>query len=178
METSDTAVKEELIGRIKFLVDKLSAGYIHPCSVQDIKKKLMELPVEHLSGIRRVRLSCQKNAGADASYFEGTIKIYAVPEDMKFVYHFRPPEVMQREYSKFGARWEKLGDCWYCYWRLENFKKFILDHVLLHELGHHVDAFHAMRQSAGRERFAETYAIAQETKIREESETSKRPKYY
>ncbi|MDQ7824208.1 MAG: hypothetical protein RDV48_15505 [Candidatus Eremiobacteraeota bacterium] len=156
------------IARIKFVVDRLPEGYIYPCTIQDIKEVLMEIPVENTNGIKRIRLSHQKVTNADASYCDGTITIYSIPRDFKFIYHEKPPDSMIREYSRFGARWEVLGEHWYCYWRMEHFRKYILEHVLLHELGHHSDDFHSLRRSYGKEKFAERFALSLENKLKQE----------
>lgn len=153
------------IAQIKFLADRLPDGFMYPCNVSDIKKILSELPTEHLSGIKRIRLSAQKMTSADASYCDGTISIYAVPKDLKFIYSEKPPDSILREYGRFGARWEMLGNNWYCYWKSEGYKKYILEHVLIHEIGHHIDDYLSMRRSYGKEKFAEQYALDIENKL-------------
>jgi hypothetical protein len=158
----------QAIEKIKFVIDKLPEGYIFPCSIAEIRKSLMEIPTEHLSGIKRIRLSGQKVTNADASYIDGTINIYAIPRDLKFIFTEKPPESLLKEYSRFGARWEVLGENWYCYWRLDSFKKYILEHVLFHELGHHIDDFLSLRRSFGKEKFAERYALNLENKLKNE----------
>ncbi|MGV8125450.1 MAG: hypothetical protein AB9903_19605 [Vulcanimicrobiota bacterium] len=163
---SDENSRSAAIALIKFVVDKLPGGYTFPCSVQEIKKVLQEIPLEHLNGIKRIRLSAQKVTLADASYIDGTINIYAVPRDLKFLYTEKPPESILREYSRFGARWDKLGDAWYCYWKLDHYKRYILEHVLFHELGHHIDDFHSERRSFGKEKFAERYALDLENRLK------------
>lgn len=166
--TSDENLRLKAISQIKFVVDRLPEGYTYPCSISEIKQILARIPIEHLKGIKRIRLSAQKAANADASYFNGTINIYSIPMDMKFIFPEKPPEAIVREYSRFGARWEVLGEHWYCYWRPESFKKYILEHVLFHELGHHIDDYLSLRRSFGKEKFAERYALNLEKKIRNE----------
>lgn len=166
--TEDENYRISAIAQIKFVADKLPDGYIYPCTVQDIKNILMEIPLEHLDGIKRIRLSSQKVTNADASYNNGTINIYAVPRDLKFIFMEKPPESIVKEYSRFGAKWEVLGESWYCYWKQDNFKKYILEHVLFHELGHHIDDYLSLRGRLGKEKFAERYALNLEKKIRQE----------
>ncbi len=122
----------------------------------------MLLPEEHLNGLKRIRLSGQKGINADASYIDGIITIYAVPSDFKNIYMIKPQEKVIRVCTRFGARWENIGDCWYCYWKMEQYKKYILHHVLLHEIGHHMDDHHKQRGSNGKETFAENYAFEME----------------
>jgi hypothetical protein len=158
--------RNKVLDGIKFVVDKLPDGYAFPCTSGEIKNALQKIPVEHLNGIKRIKLSAQKMVNADASYIDGTINIYAVPRDLKFVFGEKPPDSMTKEYSRFGARWEILGNQWYCYWKPENFKKYILEHVLFHELGHHIDDHLSLRRSFGKEKFAELYALDLENRLK------------
>jgi hypothetical protein len=162
----DEKSRNKALAEIKFVVDKLPDGYIFPCTTGDIKRALQGIPNDHLKGIKRIKLSAQKTVNADASYIDGTINIYAIPRDLKFIFAEKPPESMLKEYSRFGARWEMLGNQWYCYWRPENFKKYILEHVLYHELGHHIDDHLSLRRSHGKEKFAELYALDLENKLK------------
>jgi hypothetical protein len=95
----------------------------------------------------------------DASYREGTIMVYAVPDDFKFSWPFHPGNEFMQECARWGARWQKLGREWYCYWDRENYGRYVLDHVLLHEIGHHMDDYHRRRTGDSVERFAERYAL-------------------
>jgi len=135
---------------------------VHPCTIAQVKQKLAALPAEDLLGIRRIRLSAAKMEMVDAMYHEGTITIYAVPESFKFSYPCHPGDSFISESTRWGARWQRLGGEWYCYWDKERYGRYILDHVLLHEIGHHQDDFHRRRTGEGIEKFAERYALQAE----------------
>ncbi len=150
---------------IRFIKDKVPQGYVYPCSVKEIKEVIAKLPPEHLEGLKRIRLSYQKDANADASYIDGTITIYAIPHDFKQIFSIRPPDAVIKEHSRFGAIWRKIGMSWYCYWQHGLYKDYILKHVLLHELGHHMDEYHMRRGQEGREKFAEKYALQMGSRI-------------
>ena len=147
---------------IQFIKDKLPSDLIYPCSIKEIKDVLLKLPPNHIDGIKRIRLSCQKNINADASYIEGIITIYAIPREFKFAYNYKPSDKTMREYAKYGAKWESIGNYWFCYWKNELYKNYILYHVLLHEIGHHMDEHHKSRGSLSKEAFAENYATEME----------------
>jgi hypothetical protein len=38
----------------------------------------------------------------------------------------------------FGMQVEQIGTRWYCRWDREDWRRFALEHVLPHEIGHHV----------------------------------------
>lgn len=147
---------------IQFIKDRLPHGLSYPCSIKEIKDILLKLPPEHINGIKRIRLSGQKGINADASYQGRTITIYAIPSEFKFVYNYKPSEKTIRGYSKYGAIWENIGNYWFCYWKNEHYKNYILYHVLLHEIGHHMDEYHKSRGSLSKEAFADNYAIEME----------------
>ena len=63
-------------------------------------------------------------------------------------------------------RLEQVGSRWLCRWRAEDMRRFVLEHVLLHEIGHHVYWKERARLGlvarlalAVREQFAEAYAL-------------------
>jgi hypothetical protein len=143
---------------IQYIKDKLPEGMTYPCSVKEIKDIILKLPAHHVEGIKRIRLSAQRGINADASYVDGIITIYAVPSEFKLIYPIKPTDREMQEYCRFGAKWENMGEYWFCYWKPEQFRDYILYHVLLHEIGHHMDEHHKKRSSAGKESFAENYA--------------------
>ncbi len=66
---------------------------------------------------------------------------------------------------QFGMTVERHGSRYTCAWSADNLRRFILEHVLLHEVGHHV--YHLQRRERGlpyhpntveSEQFAEAYA--------------------
>jgi hypothetical protein len=138
-------------------VDKLPEGYVHPCTVKEIKQKLKTLPPEHLEGLKRIRLAFRKSTPADAQYNEGTITIFAVPKN--FIIRDAFDHKYVEEQKRFGARVKKVGRFHYetC-WRPEDYKAYILNHVLLHEIGHHIDWYSDQHWQKRCEEFAENYA--------------------
>jgi hypothetical protein len=48
---------------------------------------------------------------------------------------------------EYGMRIEQRGSRWYSVWSFETLRRFVLEHVLLHEIGHHV--FHRDRAERG-----------------------------
>ena len=153
---------------------QLSPGWIYPCTVEDIRRGLEQLPEEDLEGLWAVGLVCstRKYHSANARYLVGEkpcIHIYSYPETLAYKL---PPYVRHRDIEHglcverdFGMRLEPVGSRWWCHWDAEDLRRFIVQHVLPHEVGHHVS--HQTRSSGGLERcpgtgaceqFAEAYA--------------------
>lgn len=63
-------------------------------------------------------------------------------------------------FELFGVVFEKRKGDWFCYFTEKQAKAFMLLHIFLHELGHHVDKLRSKNQNAmlGGEEFAEKYA--------------------
>ncbi len=152
----------------------LPFGWLYPCSLQDIASSLSRLPIHDLEGLWAVGLvpSTQKENTADARYFSGekpTIHVYSYRETLNYK---QPPHVKQGDIEQglaiemaYGMCLEMVGRRWICQWSRDNLRRFILDHVLIHEIGHHV--FHQQRlkqkltaspSARLREQFAEDYA--------------------
>ena len=70
-----------------------------------------------------------------------------------------------RSIPSLGMQVEKVGGRWYCRWSAEDLRLFMLEHVLIHEVGHHVQCTQRQRQGVDpwpsrrvSEQFAEAYA--------------------
>jgi len=63
-------------------------------------------------------------------------------------------------FDKIGVSYDKKGDGFICYFTESTAKAFMLMHIFLHELGHHVDKMRSKNQNRmkGGELFAENYA--------------------
>jgi hypothetical protein len=160
---------------IEIFERQLLPGWVYPCTVEDIRHQLTTLPAEDLEGLGSVGLipSTRKNCSANGRYWGGLpptrISLYSYHESLRYKQPAgtRPGDLdwglsVERE---FGMHVEKVGSRWFCQWSAENLRLFILEHVLIHEVGHHVQ--HMQRRRAGlwsdpgrqvKEQFAEAYA--------------------
>ena len=134
----------------------ITGRWVYPCSVDDIRLRLLDFHTEDLSGLWAVGLvpSTHKSATCNAKYFGGNkpvIHIYSYPDTLRF----RQPAsitlaradrglVIEKEY---GMRLEQRVTRVECVWEAEDLRAFILDYVLAHEIGHHVS--YRARSSAG-----------------------------
>jgi hypothetical protein len=152
----------------------LLPGWVYPCTLEEIHEQLAQVPAADLEGLQAVGLvpSTRKDWKANARYSGGdepVILIYSFAEDLVYKH---PPHVRRGDLERglgmelaFGMEIERMGARWFCRWHPENWRRFILEHVLLHEIGHHVQHMqrrrdgHSAELSVGvKEQFAEAYA--------------------
>ena len=160
--------------RIAFFEEPIPPGWVYPCSTVDLRRCLTRLPPRDLAGLEAVGLAAatRKDCSANGRYFSWprpTIRIYSWPESLAFK---MPPHTRQGQVEpwlavelEFGMRIERIGGRYHCRWHADNLRRFILEHVLLHEVGHHVSARERMLSGHGRrlrthvsEQLAEHYA--------------------
>jgi hypothetical protein len=150
------------IGRmahISFIKDPLPKGYVYPCTLEDIREKLKSLPPGMLQRVASIHLCNQvkMNPGVDAQIADGHIRIYPVPEKYRWCYGARKPNpACAQERLEFGAYWQKIDGAWYLCWDKDSLKDYILNHILLHEIGHSLDTVY-YGTSRG-EKIAEAFA--------------------
>ena len=158
---------------------QLCSGWVYPCTEEDIRQKLTQIPSEDLEGLAAIGLvpelfNSRHNYGT--YYWENkyecrpTIHIPAWREHLSFK---QKPQVSRGEVYAFcavelsyGMQLTQTGDRWLCQWCKESSRAFIRDHVLLHEVGHHACHLKRLRQGLNAcpgtrvcEQYAEDYAL-------------------
>lgn len=70
-------------------------------------------------------------------------------------------------FDRLGIRYRKIQDGYYCEFNSDQIRAYQLLHVLLHELGHHVDRMRtkSKNQAARGEQFAESFAFEHEKQM-------------
>ena len=148
------------IAKVQYIVDPLPKDYVYPCSIEDIRKKLEELPSRMLRNLSVIHLCNQvkMNPGVDAHIYDGTyIRIYPVPDKFRWNYGKKKPNpAFAQERLEFGAYWQKIDNEWFLCWDKDSLRDYILNHVLLHEIGHSLDDVHYGTDKG--ERLAEAFA--------------------
>lgn len=154
--------------------EALAEGNIYPCTLSDISQVLDRLPSKYLEELNGVGFTpssrYHKNANAIYDYKSHTIIIYPYPSSLRYKQprHISFSDAINCMHIEiaFGMRVEKHGARVECVWEADNLKRFILCHVLLHELGHHV--YYLQRKNDGyryepithvHEQFAEDFAL-------------------
>lgn len=154
----------------------LLPGWVYPCTVQDIRHQLEMLPAADLEGLWAVGLvpSTRRHCSANGRYYyypggRPIIHLLSYPETLTYK---QPAGTRRGDIGTglvierhFGMRVEKIGSRWYCQWTAEDLRRFALEHVLIHEVGHHVQCMQRRRQGLPAwpsqrvsEQFAEAYA--------------------
>lgn len=161
---------------IRYFEEPLVPGWVYPCTLDEMKDVLSRLPEADLEGLAAVGLhaSTKKRWAANAQYdyrkAGSRITLWSIQDT--FRYRLDPnikrgplTRFLVRE-MEFGARLVEAGARFEVVWGLEEYRDFMLYHVLLHEVGHHVHFSHQARagHKTGRlshnfkEQFAEAYA--------------------
>ena len=165
---------------MKFFERPLLPNYVYPCSLDEIQQALTQLPEQDLAGLEAIGLvpATRKDGSAYARYFvkpKSAIYIYSITATLLFkqpsTVKLSDIEIGLADALEYGLQVQTSGSRWICQWRREDLNRFILGHVLPHEVGHHV--FHQQRLKEGtekqasfqvREQFAEHYALRHKLK--------------
>jgi hypothetical protein len=152
-----------------------TSSQVYPCTVEELQTQLTRFSRADLVGLSSVGLTPQTNQDrlTNARYFfgqEGRIVIYSYPFDLtvKLPTSIRRAHITQGFSTElsFGMKVESVGARQICRWDDDDLRRFILEHVLPHEIGHHV--YHRQRMERGyefqpgtaaSEQFAESYAL-------------------
>ncbi|MCL2623681.1 MAG: hypothetical protein FWD31_08460 [Planctomycetaceae bacterium] len=155
--------------KISIYVRPLQEDFIRPYNVADVEKTLRSVPIPFLKGIGRIILlggTKKQNQTAWSKMFRygaycewGWIALTAYPRRMMTLDHDGPIQPHhQHEYQRtFTKTWQE-GDKWYVKFDEESLKRFYLQDVLIHEIGHHVDWCRRKHWRDVTEEFAEWFA--------------------
>ena len=156
----------------------LPDGWVYPCTLDDIRQQLALVPEQDTEGLLAVGLAAPKR---EDRRYHGTywywgwrmktpvIHLYAWPTSLAFKTrrHYSVGEAARcfAVELSYGMRTGRAGSRLLCHWEPECLRRYIGEHVLLHEIGHHVQR--RQRLQAGltafpghiaSEQFADDYA--------------------
>lgn len=145
---------------------RLNPQFLMPVTPEEIRRKLNSLPTHFLKGLKGVILlggtSKQlKTAGGNLSCFGAycyeVIFLFPIPtKQLTTCCVTLPPPHIKKDYEKAGAVYFFKNQKWHRYFSKDALKTFYLNDVLVHELGHHVDAH--TKNDSDAERYAEWFA--------------------
>ena len=159
---------------IRLFEKALPEGWVYPCTLEDLREQLLRLPLDDLRGLHAIGLaaSTRRDHAANGRYCFGpapVIRLYSFPTDLRYKLPARTRsseiECGLAVEQVYGLQVERVGSRYYLHWETSDLRRFILEHVLPHEVGHHV--YHTRRREAGyvfrpgtaeSEQFAEAYA--------------------
>lgn len=161
--------------KVRLFEEVICDGWVYPCSLEDISNRLLHLPEADLIGLWAVGLAAatRRDCWANGRYrfsARPAIRLYSYP--VTYAYRL-PPHTKRADIEtglaverEFGMCVEQVGRRYTCRWNAADLKGFTLEHVLLHEVGHHV--YHWRRKQQGHEfrpswreaeQLAESYAL-------------------
>lgn len=170
--------------RLPLFERPLPDGWVFPCTLDDIRQQLALVPEQDVEGLVAVGLVPPKR---EDRRYHGTywwrswwtktpvIHLYACPASLSFKTR-RKYSVCEVEHYfgvelSYGMRVERAGSRLLCRWEPECLRHYIAEHVLLHEIGHHVQRRQRLRVGyiafsghIASEQFADDYALR---KVRE-----------
>jgi len=181
-KAGDAASVLSLPPRLPVFERPLPDGWVYPCTVGDIRQQLSLVPeedLEDLEGLWAVGLAVpeREDRRCHGTYWYWSwrtktpvIHLYAWRSSLSLRTRRRYSvgELEQRfavELS-YGMRAEGIGTRILCRWEPECLRRYVAEHVLLHEIGHHVQR--RQRQRAGlssfpghtaSEQFADDFAL-------------------
>lgn len=150
-----------------------SREYFFPLNVYEAEQAIKALPKRDYALITHIWLRRFKKSEYEAGQLPlaeficgsgvRAIVLYPVPKDMKIYLGAKKPS--DRKLNELGKwcndiRFEK--GCWIAKWQLTDLRKYYINNLLYHEVGHHVDWYSRSwndTNSKSIEEFADQYAI-------------------
>lgn len=146
---------------LEVLVQPAGQGYIHPVTPDEVRERVLQLPVQYQANLDVVQLSrmtrkrrlfpCYGLQWGTAVY------LYPIEQSLEELYVRAPKPAQRIESEMFGGRWVQDGKLWRLIWTESTIKDFYLNNVLIHEIGHINDQRNTSFRK--RERFADWFAI-------------------
>ncbi len=154
--------------------DNPSRDFFFPLTGEETIKALKALPEDDYEGITHVWLRRFKksdyieNQVPLACFICGSgvrvVVLYPWANDMLLSYGAKKPSnKILNEAEKFNAKIIKKGKTWFSKWTIEGLRKFYIQHLLYHEVGHHIDWYNRQWSKANSktvEEYADQYAMA------------------
>ncbi len=152
---------EEPAGDYEMIVQEAGKGFRHVITPDDVRERLSRLPAWMTSSLEYVHFAqmTRKKRRAPCYGMQWGTTIYLYPIEESLVECFcQPPKPAQKiESAMYGGQWEVTNGRWKLIWQEEGIRDFYLNNVLIHELGHLLDARNT--NYVDRERYAEWFAI-------------------
>lgn len=153
----------------------LPPGWVYPCTTEDISAQLAKVPTEDLEGLWAVGLvpATRRDCGANGRYFSAPKPVIYLLSYREALRYRLSPHTTRADVEHlwaveiaYGMRIEQEGSRWVCQWETEALRRYTVEHVLMHEVGHHVchcqrrrDGFTGSLEYGASEQFAEHYAL-------------------
>ena len=166
-----------------FIMDNPSRDFFFPVTIDDIKEFLKKLPKEQIEKLTHIWLrKITKKEYEKEGYVQGCficgsevnlIVLYPFPLDLKMNFgNKKPSKSILNWYSNYEPKLIKEDNNWFLLWTKEKLRRYYLEGLPLHEIGHKVDSIHKRYWSKNyknkAEKFADNFAYYWGNKLRNE----------
>ncbi len=165
--------------------DNPSRDFYFPVSAKELKEFINKLPKEQTENLTHIWLrkmtkkEYEKDGSVQGSFICGSgvnlIVLYPFPTDMKMKFGKKKPlKKIIKWYSNYEPELIEDNGNWQLIWTEDKIKRYYLEGLLLHEIGHKIDSVYkrywskSYKQKA--EKFADNFAYYWGDKIRNEIE--------
>jgi len=147
---------------IRIIEQPAGNGYRHVVTVPEVRHRLRQLPTSFVTPLQVVQLSrmTQKKERFPCYGMQWGTAVYLYPlEEDRIERHVRPPKPAQRQEARmYGGNWVQTSPRrWQLTWTEKAARDFYLNNILIHEIGHLLDARNSSYMD--RERYAEWFAV-------------------
>jgi len=168
-----------------YIMDNPSRDFFFPVSINEIKDFLSKLPNQQTENLTHIWLrkiskkEYEKEGSFQGCFICGSgvqlIVLYPFPKDLKMKFgEKKPTNKILKWYSKFNPELKQSNGKWHLLWTEDQIKKYYLEGLLLHEIGHKVDSLYqrywSKTYNSKSENFANNFAYYWGDKIRSEVE--------
>lgn len=164
----------------KFIIENPSRDFFFPINVDEIQSFLAKLPKAHTERLthiwlRKVSKKDYEKEGVQGCFITGSgvrlIVLHPFPKDLIMNFGKKKPlQKILKWYAAFEPDLQNVNENWQLLWTEEKIKKYYLEGLLLHEIGHQVDSQYQRYWSKAyknkAEQFADNYAYYWSSQIR------------
>ncbi len=165
-----------------FIIDNPSRDFYFPVTVEEVKQILGRLPNDHTDHLTHIWFQkVKKSDYLEGKTFQGSficgsgvylIILHPFPTDNKMRFgKSKPLKKTLNFYKNYVTELKEDKDGWFLQWTEETIKKYYLESLFLHEIGHSIDSFYKRYWSKAtaqkRENWADNYVAVWADQIRE-----------
>jgi hypothetical protein len=161
-----------------FITDNPSRDFFFPIGIDEVRRELAHLPKNDWKGITHIWFRRFKKTEYETNEFplaefscgSGVRLITLDPWPRNLEWHHgdkKPSAALRRVFERYGADLTNRNSEWVSRWEESSLKNFYIEHLLFHELGHHVDWYERHWSKANKrtlEEAADQYAFTKTTK--------------